>query len=209
MPTYCQKVLSNFHHGICGLTAIAGAILVLCHVVKCLQFIWRSEPIFKWVVVTWLNSLWPSHIIWWHKSGWTLAQVMACCLTTPSHTWTDVDLLSVRSCGFHLMPLSWGDLKIAISNRLKTAFFESHPDLARPMIGRQDSSHGNDHQGERWHSLMLSYLHCFPILNLQLLAQQGSLLFSGPTSHSSSPSTREFPQNAWRASGLLKNIKHG
>ena len=33
----------------------------------------------------WVNSLWPSDAIWWHGSGSTLAQVMACCLTAPSH----------------------------------------------------------------------------------------------------------------------------
>ena len=33
----------------------------------------------------WLNSLWPSDAIWRHGSGSTLAQVMACCLTAPSH----------------------------------------------------------------------------------------------------------------------------
>ena len=32
-----------------------------------------------------VNSLWPSDAIWQHKSGSTLAQVMACCLTAPSH----------------------------------------------------------------------------------------------------------------------------
>ena len=31
------------------------------------------------------NSLWPSDTIWRHKSGSTLDQVMACCLTAPSH----------------------------------------------------------------------------------------------------------------------------
>ena len=31
------------------------------------------------------NSLWPSDTIWRHKSGSTLAQVMACCLMAPSH----------------------------------------------------------------------------------------------------------------------------
>ena len=31
------------------------------------------------------NSLWPSDAIWRHRSGSTLAQVMACCLTAPSH----------------------------------------------------------------------------------------------------------------------------
>ena len=32
-----------------------------------------------------INSLWPSDTIWRHKSGSTLDQVMACCLTAPSH----------------------------------------------------------------------------------------------------------------------------
>ena len=31
------------------------------------------------------STLWPIDAIWWHRSGWTLAQVMACCLTAPSH----------------------------------------------------------------------------------------------------------------------------
>ena len=33
----------------------------------------------------WFNSLWPSDAICWHRTGSTLAQVMACCLTAPSH----------------------------------------------------------------------------------------------------------------------------
>ena len=33
----------------------------------------------------WVNSLRPNDAIWQHRSGSTLAQVMACCLTTPSH----------------------------------------------------------------------------------------------------------------------------
>ena len=32
-----------------------------------------------------LNSLWPSDTIWRQRSGSTLAQAMACCLTAPSH----------------------------------------------------------------------------------------------------------------------------
>ena len=32
-----------------------------------------------------LNSLWPSDAIWRQRSWSTLAQVMACCLTAPSH----------------------------------------------------------------------------------------------------------------------------
>ena len=32
-----------------------------------------------------VNSLWPSDAIWWHRSGSTLVQEMAWCLTAPSH----------------------------------------------------------------------------------------------------------------------------
>ena len=31
------------------------------------------------------NTLWPSATIWWQRTGTTLAQIMACCLTAPSH----------------------------------------------------------------------------------------------------------------------------
>ena len=31
------------------------------------------------------NSLWHSDAIWWHRSRSTLVQLMACCLTAPSH----------------------------------------------------------------------------------------------------------------------------
>ena len=35
--------------------------------------------------VTFTNSLWSNDAIWWHISGSALAQVIACCLTAPSH----------------------------------------------------------------------------------------------------------------------------
>ena len=38
-----------------------------------------------WLYYQCINSLWPSDAIWRHRSGSTLAQVMACCLTAPSH----------------------------------------------------------------------------------------------------------------------------
>ena len=37
------------------------------------------------ILQVWLNSLWPIYNIWWHRSGSALVQVMACCLTAPSH----------------------------------------------------------------------------------------------------------------------------
>ena len=48
----------------------------------------NQSHVFAWVCFgywTALNSSRPSDAIWRHKSGSTLAQVMACCLTAPSH----------------------------------------------------------------------------------------------------------------------------
>ena len=54
----------------------------------------------------WINSFRPIDAIWWHWSGSTLAQVMACCLSAPSHYLTNVDLSSVRLSGIHLRAIS-------------------------------------------------------------------------------------------------------
>ena len=35
--------------------------------------------------VRFIHSFWPSDAIWWHRSGSTLAQLMACCLTAHYH----------------------------------------------------------------------------------------------------------------------------
>ena len=43
----------------------------------------RYTPPHDWRCV--INSLWPSETMWWHTSGSTLAQVMACCLMAPNH----------------------------------------------------------------------------------------------------------------------------
>ena len=45
-----------------------------------------SLDLVKWSMIAWhINSLWPSDAIWRQRSGSTLVQVMACCLTAPSH----------------------------------------------------------------------------------------------------------------------------
>ena len=45
----------------------------------------KSSVMGRWLFMNTLNSLWPSGNIWRQRSGSTLAQVMACCLTAPSH----------------------------------------------------------------------------------------------------------------------------
>ena len=49
---------------------------------------WRWPTSILPYVITrpqWVNSLWPNDAIWWQISRSTLVQVMACCLTAPSH----------------------------------------------------------------------------------------------------------------------------
>ena len=58
-----------------------------------------------------INSLRPRDATWRHRSGSTLPQVMACCLTAPSHylnQWNYEPMKSsVRSSGIHLRAISW------------------------------------------------------------------------------------------------------
>ena len=42
-------------------------------------------PNIQITVADYVKSLWPSDAIWQHRSGSTLAKVMACCLAAPSH----------------------------------------------------------------------------------------------------------------------------
>ena len=74
-----------------------------------------------------INSLWPDDAIRRHGTRSTLAQVMACCLTAPSHYLNHVDLILVRSHGIHLRALSLVDVKIQINKtRLKIAVLKWH-----------------------------------------------------------------------------------
>ena len=53
-----------------------------------------------------LLTLWPSDTMWRQTSRLTLAQVMAWCLTAPSHNWTNVDWPSVKSKDIHIRAIS-------------------------------------------------------------------------------------------------------
>ena len=66
---------------------------------------WANPP-FKLCHVTHrlhiFSSLWPNDAIWRHRSGSTLAQVMACCLAAPSHylnqCWLLISKIQLHSC---------------------------------------------------------------------------------------------------------------
>ena len=79
------------------------------------------------------NSLWPSGPIWQHRSGSTLAQAMACCLTAPNHHLNNVDLSSWRSSDIHLREI-WQEIpqpsvtKMILKNYLTKLSFKSPRD---------------------------------------------------------------------------------
>ena len=68
---YCESYMFS---KLCCLTVIDWANMPLCHVASLCA-----------LMNCFHNSLWPSDIVSWHRFGSTLAQVMACCLTAPSH----------------------------------------------------------------------------------------------------------------------------
>ena len=79
---------------------------------------------------------WPSYAIWWNRSWSTLVQVMACCLTAPSHYLTQYWL--IMSGVF--LPSLWGQFHWKCSRdlfnfdmRLKINNSRLHPHFWEPM----------------------------------------------------------------------------
>ena len=76
-----------------------------------------------------INSLWPDDAIWWHRSVSTLAQVMACCLTAPSHY--------LNQCWLIISKVLWHSTDGIIirrfedisKTRAKISLLKLHPDL--------------------------------------------------------------------------------
>ena len=62
-----------------GVYKFAPTVRKVCHVGGLVHPLGRQEGDFQLI----RNSVWPNGVIWKHKSGSTLAQVMACCLTSP------------------------------------------------------------------------------------------------------------------------------
>ena len=65
--------------------------VIVWHWKRCRAVTWTNNDKVPWYDACnitrppWVNSLRPNNPIWWHRSGSTLAQVMACCLMAPSH----------------------------------------------------------------------------------------------------------------------------
>ena len=73
-----------------------------------------------------INSFWPSDTIWRHRSWSTLAQVMACCLTAPSHYLNQCWLI-VKSSDIHIRAISQEMSQLSVTTtRLKITYIKFH-----------------------------------------------------------------------------------
>ena len=77
------KLLANIH----VLVTLCGLIILFLCLLPYARYRDRKDRHNVSIYNVWLhfNSLWLSDAIWRQGSGSTLAQVMACCLTAPSH----------------------------------------------------------------------------------------------------------------------------
>ena len=73
------------------------------------------------------NSLGPSDTIWRQRSGSTLVQVMACCLTAPSHYLNQCWLIISESSDIHIRAISQEMLQPSITEIcLKITYLKFH-----------------------------------------------------------------------------------
>ena len=67
-------------------------------------------------IVCIFNLLWRSDIIWWHRSGSALVQVMACCLKAPSH-YPDQCWLIINEACWHLADGNFTETVLEITHK--------------------------------------------------------------------------------------------
>ena len=101
----------------------------------------------------WVNLLWPSDIIWWHRFGSILAQVMACCLTAPGHylnqCWLIISMVQWHSYeGSFTRDTSAIDHQNQLENYSSNIYFESprgqwvnSPYIVQPINIMCETSH--------------------------------------------------------------------
>ena len=77
-----------------------------------------------------LNSLWPSDTIWRQRSGSTLAQVMACCLTAPSHY--------LNQCWLIISEVQWQFHKRCLGHQSLKSLWKQHLKFHSNFPGAND-----------------------------------------------------------------------
>ena len=82
-----------------------------------------------------MNSVWPSHTIWRLRSWSTLAQVMVCCLTAPSHYLSQCWLL-------HSEVLCYSPVSNLAMNAQATVLYNKFENYTLEITATSPGSHG-------------------------------------------------------------------
>ena len=118
------------------------------------------------IVSTSINSLWPSDTIWRQRSGSTLAQVMACCLTAPSHYLNQCWLMS---SDIHIRPILQEMPQPSITKtRSKITYLKFHSNFPGANVLRLMSLHN-----KLYHHY---YIHHWPLTTDSILDENMSTI---------------------------------
>ena len=93
------------------------------------EFSFNEIPVMEKYGLLGFNSLWPSDAIWRQRSGSTLAQVMACCLTAPSHYLNQCWLIISKVLWHSSEDIITRRFEDTIIKRLKIRFLKLHQDF--------------------------------------------------------------------------------
>ena len=99
-----------------------------------------------------VNSLWPSDATWQQRSGSTLAQVMACCLTAPSH-YLHQCWLFISKVQWHSSLCNFTSDTYLSQQSLKITYLKSYSNLpgANELTYPSVNSCGNSTSWYSWH----------------------------------------------------------
>ena len=84
---------------------------------------------FKSIHLPEINSLWTNDAIRWHSSGWTLALVMAWCLTAPSHY--------LNQCWLIISKVLWYSPEGKVTKNAGYDFINYKFGITAPFLGGQ------------------------------------------------------------------------
>ena len=80
----CDYKSANFTHIQIPSLALEQEIIFSWQIPNVNSYYFSYDDVMTWNTF-YINPLWSSGAIWWLRSGSTLAQIMACCLTVPNH----------------------------------------------------------------------------------------------------------------------------
>ena len=143
-------------HGLLALIQIGVRIIISSS--TSVVDIWHPNLVIVVTVPLQNNSLRPVDSVWWHRSGWTLAQIFACYLTYSAKMllkYLECQWVNVPAyCGLQVLTYFHHEFFFTCNNLLS---FEDH--VTRSRSNSRAKSFGTQHQ-RRGTNFLLIFKHC-------------------------------------------------